>query len=181
MKIKTGRFMDKYPYIKVGTGPDWAVICPGSEDLLISDVKMARFYANLYKNLFPNNYSLLVIGYQPGMPEGTTPQMIADDFATIVEKETGPAVVLGISFGGFVAMANVITCVATEVLSSIKTPTIFLAGTRDQIFPPESCKKTVALIRGSKIEFFDGETHTLFIERTKACSKVIASFLSTMK
>jgi pimeloyl-ACP methyl ester carboxylesterase len=44
-----------------------------------------------------------VLGYEPSPPAGYSIATIVDDVARILREEIGPATVMGISFGGFVA------------------------------------------------------------------------------
>ncbi|MHA1999131.1 MAG: alpha/beta fold hydrolase [Promethearchaeota archaeon] len=116
MKIKTGLFNGKYPFIKVGNvakeggKPDLGkqdklvIMFPGSEDLLMSDVKNPRIFARIYKKLFPKDYSILILGYDPNMEPSTSPAQVTEDLAHLVKEIAGPGIVMGISYGGFVAL-----------------------------------------------------------------------------
>ena len=108
MPIETGFINDTFPYIKTTKGSKLALIFPGSEDLLISDIKNARVYVSLYKKFFPKDYRLLIIGYHQELEDNHTPIDIADQFSSCINEINGsqPATTLmGISFGGLVAMA----------------------------------------------------------------------------
>lgn len=264
--MKTGRFKDKYRYIKAGKGEKKVVFFPGSEDLIVSEAKMAWYYGPQFKKLFPKDYSLLTICYDPQIKEGTTPMDIADEFADIIREEVGSAVIMGLSFGGMVALcfaskypeltdalivvssshhshestlefgvklmqmmhdnkvadafvvflnlfrrktykwglkfglalfwpvfkkkmnppatllnaylgAQDLQVKGKKIVAEISCPTLILGGSADQIFPVESLEKTAGLIEDARLEIFEGETHTLMIERPRACKKKIVSFL----
>ncbi|MFX0103762.1 MAG: alpha/beta fold hydrolase [Candidatus Hodarchaeota archaeon] len=269
MKMKTGVFKEKYRYIKVGKGSKNAVFFPGSEDLIISEPKMAWFFGPRFMKLFPKDYSLLILSYDPKISEGTTPFDIADDFAEIIREELGSAVIMGLSFGGMVALcfasrypeltdalivvssshhahertldfgvklmqmmhdkkisdamieflnlfkrkiyrlglklglalvwlifkkmmnppemllnaylgAQKLQVKGKKVVSLISSPTLILGGSDDQIFPLESFNKTAELIKDAKLEIFEGETHTMMIERPNPCKKKIKQFLESL-
>jgi len=81
------------------------ILFPGSEDLILSVAKKPRVFGQIYKSLIPKDYSLLVLGYDPNMTANKTPLHVAMDMAPTVKELSGPGVVMGISYGGFVAMS----------------------------------------------------------------------------
>nr|MDO8115736.1 alpha/beta hydrolase [Candidatus Sigynarchaeota archaeon] len=105
MKLEKGFLDGRYPYLRAGSGDRLALVLPGSEDLMFSDVKHAWLFGKAYFSLFPKNYSVILVGYE-NIPSGKTPIDIAIDIGKVLKRNhVIPDVVLGLSFGGLVAMA----------------------------------------------------------------------------
>jgi pimeloyl-ACP methyl ester carboxylesterase len=104
-------FLEKYPYLKIGnTGRD-VVICPLSADLMMSSTTNPEGTAQLYRLLFPANYTYHIIGYEKNLSPETKLENTAADFVQIIQEkilgnspENAKKIILvGISYGGFLA------------------------------------------------------------------------------
>ncbi len=105
VKQETGMLDGRFPYLLAGSGDRLALILPGSEDLMFSDVKHAWLFGKAYFSLFPDGYRVLLVGYENIAP-GKTPIDIAIDIGRVLKRNgIKPTVVLGLSFGGLVALA----------------------------------------------------------------------------
>lgn len=103
-RIETGLFLNRIPFAKAGSGANPIVVFNGgqafvrrpSPDRTRRDVKrIAR--------LMPAERPVYVFGYDPAPPADYSIDTIVRDFSEILRTEIGPATVVGISFGGFVA------------------------------------------------------------------------------
>lgn len=107
-----------YPYalsakFTDGQPQKYAVILPPTADLLLSVGKDPEGTVEFYRKLFPENVSLLIIGYDPLLPPDHKIEWVISDFAKIFTsdqlKEIAPGfqlpvVVAGFSYGGKIAM-----------------------------------------------------------------------------
>ncbi len=103
--VKTGLFLGKIPYIKGGSGPKKAVVFFGGNALFKRlDRSDARRYAATVAALLPAGTTFHILGYEADPPPSYGLDAIVDDLARIVGEEIGRATVVGVSFGGFVAL-----------------------------------------------------------------------------
>jgi pimeloyl-ACP methyl ester carboxylesterase len=94
------------PYVRGGSGPRHAVILLGASSLfrLLNESEGAR-YSRLFSRLLPPGYRFTILGYAEHPPEGHALDWIAADVADfLTSRPKRTTVVIGISFGGFVAM-----------------------------------------------------------------------------
>jgi len=102
--VETGLLLGRIPYIKGGAGTRTAVVFFGANALFQRlDRTRPRDYARMVENVLPAGHAYYILGYEADPPPGYTFDRIVDDFARIVRDVTGKAVVIGVSFGGFVA------------------------------------------------------------------------------
>jgi pimeloyl-ACP methyl ester carboxylesterase len=100
----TGLFLDRIPYMRMGSGPRRVVIFYGGNAFLQRlDRPGATRHAARVARLLPRGCTVHILGYDPSPPEGHSLDAVVADFAAILRHETGPATVLGISYGGLVA------------------------------------------------------------------------------
>lgn len=105
MIFETGLFLNKIPYIKSGTGPKNMVVFYGGSAILKSLTESSiKDHLDLIREYIPPEYTCYIFGYEeyPSAQYGLN--QITDDFAAIIKDKIGTAVIVGISFGGFVAM-----------------------------------------------------------------------------
>jgi pimeloyl-ACP methyl ester carboxylesterase len=105
MKFETGLFLNKIPYIKSGKGLKTMVFFYGGSAMISSLEKSSiKDHLDILKVYVPEGYTYYVFGYEQNPVRGYDLDQIADDFAQIIKDKIGQAVIVGISFGGFVAM-----------------------------------------------------------------------------
>lgn len=105
MSAETGLFHAKIPYIKGGSGPKSLVFFYGGSALLTSlDKSSVRDHLRVIEAYVPAGYTYYVFGYEQNPAKTYGLNQIADDFADIIRAEIGKTVIVGVSFGGFVAM-----------------------------------------------------------------------------
>ena len=105
MLFETGLFLNKIPYIKSGSGLNNMVFFYGGSALLKSLRESSmQNYLDVIRQYVPAGYTYYIFGYEEAPSEQYNLDQIADDFAQILQEEIGPSIIVGISFGGFVAM-----------------------------------------------------------------------------
>ncbi len=103
--VETGLFLGKIPYIKGGSGPRQVVVFFGGNALLRRlDRSDARRYAGMIAALLPEGTTFHILGYEEDPPPSYGLDAIVHDLARMVGEEIGRATVVGVSFGGFVAL-----------------------------------------------------------------------------
>lgn len=103
--LETGLFANGIPYIRGGHGPRQAVIFFGGSALFKRlDKSDGHRYARQFSRLLPAGYRFTILGYAAHRGEANTLDTIVGHLAAIVRAETGPATVIGVSFGGFLAL-----------------------------------------------------------------------------
>ncbi len=96
--VETGSIADRVPYIRGGSGPREAVVFFGANALFrpLHKTSSPRLYARQVARLLPG-YRFTILGYA-----GSGFDEIVREMATAIRKP--PAVLVGISLGGLVAM-----------------------------------------------------------------------------
>ncbi|HEX7169291.1 MAG TPA: alpha/beta hydrolase, partial [Rubrobacter sp.] len=101
--METGTFLEEFPYVRIGSGPENLVILPG---ITLDNEPPSRIAAWTYRlgfGRFAKNYTVYVINRRRGMPPGYTTQDMAADYAAVLEQELGPSHIMGFSTGGSIA------------------------------------------------------------------------------
>jgi len=105
--FETGLIGNKIPFIRGGTGPRRAVIFFGGNALFkrLDKSSDPGRYASQVAKLLPPDFTFWILGYEESPPEeGYTLDTIVRDLEGAVRSGIGkPDLVMGISFGGFVA------------------------------------------------------------------------------
>jgi pimeloyl-ACP methyl ester carboxylesterase len=102
--IQTGFFLNKIPYVRAGSGPDPIVVLNGGQAFVRRPTPTRdKRDAKRITRLLPAGRTAYILGYEPSPPAGYTIATIVEDISKILRDEIGPASVMGISFGGFVA------------------------------------------------------------------------------
>lgn len=105
MNFTSGLFLNKIPYIKSGSGSKTMVFFYGGSAIVQSLEKSSiKDHLGIIKEYVPEGYTYYIFGYEqcPARRHGI--DHIAEDFAAIIRDKIGKAVIVGISFGGFVAL-----------------------------------------------------------------------------
>lgn len=105
MVFETGLFLNKIPYIKSGFGPKNMIFFYGGSAILTNLAESSiKNYLNVFQEYVPEAYTYYIFGYEEYPSAQYSLNQITDDFAQIIKDKIGPAVIVGISFGGFIAM-----------------------------------------------------------------------------
>jgi len=64
-----------------------------------------------------------------------------------------------------------------EQLSSLRIPSLFIVGTLDEIFPPESIATAAARVPGARVEKIAGAGHSPYFEQPAEWNALVAGFL----
>ncbi len=101
---ETGLFLNRIPYAKAGSGANPVVVFNGGQAFVRRPTPdRTRRDLKRIARLIPADRPVYVLGYNPAPPSDYSIDTIVRDFAEILRTEIGPATVVGISFGGFVA------------------------------------------------------------------------------
>lgn len=105
MSFETGLFLNKIPYIKSGSGAKNMVFFYGGSAILKSlEDSSIKDHRGIIQEYVPEGYTYYIFGYEEYPAKEYRLNQITDDFAQIIKDKIGKAVIVGISFGGFVAM-----------------------------------------------------------------------------
>ena len=105
MKVfQTGLFLNKIPYVRAGSGPNPILVLNGGQAFVRRPTPARALRdAKRIVRLLPRDRTVYILGYEPSPPADYGIGTIVGDIARILQDEIGPAAVMGISFGGFVA------------------------------------------------------------------------------
>lgn len=105
MDIEYGRYEDRLPYVRVGSGDEKLVVLPGLNDSMWNgkpNRAMAELFARRYLTPYADDREVWLVSRPRGLSEDATTQTMAGGVATLVD-ELGTASVFGLSMGGLVA------------------------------------------------------------------------------
>ncbi|MFC7155364.1 alpha/beta fold hydrolase [Halomarina halobia] len=105
--FETGDLLGRFPYVRVGEGAKPLVVFPGVGDAMFDGdyPPPSAWVLRRYFRRFVDDYAVYVVSRPRGLPEGETIEGMAADYADALERELGPADVLGISMGGMIGQA----------------------------------------------------------------------------
>ena len=104
--VETGLLSGKIPYIRGGSGAKHAIVFFGGNAIFkrLDTSSNPSRYAGQIADLLPEGYRFTILGYEENPPEGWTLDIIVRDLAGAIETQAGePDLLIGVSFGGFVA------------------------------------------------------------------------------
>jgi pimeloyl-ACP methyl ester carboxylesterase len=102
MEVERGVLGDGLPFVRLGSGRRTMVIFPGLADAGWDVTSPKWDFASQFSQL-ASKFTLYVISRRRGLPQGYTTRDMAADYARAFQQRIGPAVVMGISLGGYVA------------------------------------------------------------------------------
>jgi pimeloyl-ACP methyl ester carboxylesterase len=102
--FQSGLFLNKIPYVKARSGRNPIVVLNGGQAFVRRPTPArAMRDAKRIVRLLPSDREVYILGYEPSPPADYSIDAIVADIMQILREEIGPAAVMGISFGGFVA------------------------------------------------------------------------------
>jgi pimeloyl-ACP methyl ester carboxylesterase len=102
--FETGLFLNRIPFAKIGSGSNPVVVLNGGQAFVRRpSPARTRRDAGRIARLLPPQRTIYVLGYDSAPAADYSLEAIVQDVAQVLRDETGPATVMGISFGGFVA------------------------------------------------------------------------------
>jgi pimeloyl-ACP methyl ester carboxylesterase len=102
--LETGLFLNRIPFAKIGSGANPVVVLNGGQAFVRRPTPArTRRDAGRIARLLPPQRTIYVLGYDSAPAAGYRIDTIVHDVAGILRDEIGPASLMGISFGGFVA------------------------------------------------------------------------------
>jgi pimeloyl-ACP methyl ester carboxylesterase len=120
MEMERGLLADSLPFVRLGSGHRTMAVFPGLADAAW-DVTSPKWDFPSRFSRVADKFTLYIISRRHGLPRGYTTRDMAVDYARAFEQRIGPAVVLGISLGGYVAQyfaADYPECVEQLVIVS---------------------------------------------------------------
>ena len=261
--VETGLLSGTFPYVPVGDGPGRLVVFAGLNDSLQAVTAAPRFWARFCRG-FVDGRTIWFLSRRRGLPTGYSTQQMAADCARVVQSAIGPADVLGLSMGSFIAqhfavdhpqlverlvlalagakpdpdkanlyrswhslacngrwrdacldmmnktytewqtsdnqswiqaspnsllrqpldpadfIVSIEACLthdATERVGRIRSATLVVGATRDELMPASVCRKLAKAIPGAKLQLLEGAGHGVFEQRRDECGRMLAEFL----
>jgi pimeloyl-ACP methyl ester carboxylesterase len=101
-KLESGLLLGELPFVRLGEGTKTLVVLPGLGDAFQDVRAWAKSSARFYRP-FARDFTLYFISRKRGMPAGYTIRQMARDYARALKEYIGPAHVMGISMGGYIA------------------------------------------------------------------------------
>jgi pimeloyl-ACP methyl ester carboxylesterase len=142
---QTGAFLEEFPYVRLGNGPQKLVILPG---LTLENGPPSRFAAWTYRlgfGRFAGDHTVYVINRRRGMPAGYTTRDMAADYARVIEGELGPSHVVGFSTGGEIAQY-----VALDYPDAVRSLALIVSASRLSDEGRRMCERWQALTRENR-------------------------------
>jgi pimeloyl-ACP methyl ester carboxylesterase len=104
--LEFGQTPNGIPFVRGGSGPRHALILLGASSLFRPlGASEGQRYARTFDRLLPRDYRYTIMGYADHPPAGHSLDSIVEAVAATIEAEpTHPVTLIGISFGGFVAL-----------------------------------------------------------------------------
>jgi pimeloyl-ACP methyl ester carboxylesterase len=104
MNFETGLCSSRIPFVKIGSSPNPIVVFNGGQAFVRRPTPArSERDARRIARLLPKDRTIYVMGYDACPPADYSIDTIVSDMAQFLRDEVGPATVMGISFGGFVA------------------------------------------------------------------------------
>jgi pimeloyl-ACP methyl ester carboxylesterase len=140
--MQRGTFLDEFPYVRFGSGPENLVILPGVTLENEPPNRLAAWTYRLGFGRFARAYSVYVINRRRGMPLGYTTQDMARDYARVIDNELGASQLMGFSTGG--SIAQYVALENPEVVGSL---ILIVSASRLSESGRQTCERWQALAR----------------------------------
>ncbi|NBJ09765.1 alpha/beta fold hydrolase [Microvirga arsenatis] len=102
--VQSGLFLNRIPYVRTGGDSRPIVVLNGGQAFVRRPTPARAIRdARRIARLLPSDHAIYILGYEQSPPADYSLDTIVRDVAQILQDETGPAIIMGISFGGFVA------------------------------------------------------------------------------
>lgn len=105
-RTPTGHLLDRFPYVRAGTGERTLAVLPGFGDAMFDGTYPpgTSWPLRWYFRQFVDDYAVYVLSRPRSLPADATIPEMADDYATALDALPGPTDVLGISMGGMIGI-----------------------------------------------------------------------------
>jgi pimeloyl-ACP methyl ester carboxylesterase len=105
MNIETGTFLGRIPYARIGSQPDPILVLAGGQAFVQRPTRArAERDAGRVARLLPANRSFILLGYDPSRAGSDSFEAMVADVAAIARELGPPRQVVGISYGGVIAL-----------------------------------------------------------------------------
>jgi pimeloyl-ACP methyl ester carboxylesterase len=142
---ETATFLEEFPYVRFGNGPENLVILPGITLENEPPSLLAAWTYRLGFGRFADGHTVYVINRRRGMPPHYTTQDMAADYARVMQEELGPSHVMGFSTGG--SIAQYVALDHPELVSKL---ILVVTASRLSEEGRETCERWRKLARGRR-------------------------------
>lgn len=105
MQLETGTLLDRVPYTRRGTQPDPILVLAGGQAFVQRSARgRIERDAGRVARLLPADRSFILLGYDLTSSAGNTLSALLADITTIVRELGAPLQVVGVSYGGVLAL-----------------------------------------------------------------------------
>jgi pimeloyl-ACP methyl ester carboxylesterase len=157
---ETGQLPGGFPVVRVGDGAARLVVIPGLNDAPQPATAMPRFWARFCHSL-GGGRTVHVVSRPRGLPSGMTTRDMAADLAGVLEEYIGPADVMGLSMGGFIAQH-----LAVDAPRQVRRLVLAICGARMDDDNREVSEQWLAWARAGRMD----DAYTAMVERMYAGS-----------
>lgn len=107
MNVSSGELLDRFPYVRAGSGRRTLVVIPGVDDAMFggrypAPVQWAVYW---YFSGYVDEYTVYVVSRPRHLPAEHRIDEMADGYAEVLAEELEPANVVGFSMGGMIALS----------------------------------------------------------------------------
>ena len=148
MYTASGRYLNRIPYVRVGTGARPILVLNGGQAFVRRpSPARAAHDATRVARLLPARTSFVLLGYDLSPPADASVGHVLADLAQVIAAEFGPARVVGISYGGVVGLH------LAAAHPRIVTDLVLLASAHD--FSAEGRRRVLRQIAFAEARRFD--------------------------
>jgi pimeloyl-ACP methyl ester carboxylesterase len=142
---ETGTFLEEFPYVRLGNGPENLMILPGITLENEPPNRLAAWTYRLGFGRFAEGHTVYVVYRRRGLPPHYTTREMAADYARVMEEVLGPSNVMGFSTGGSIAQY-----VALDHPELAKKLILVVSASRLSDEGRETCERWRTLARGRR-------------------------------
>jgi pimeloyl-ACP methyl ester carboxylesterase len=103
-EFQSGIFLGKIPFVKAGSGANPIIVLNGGQAFVRRPTPARALRdAKRISRLLPRGRTVYILGYETSPPADYSIDTVVEDVGRILQDQIGPATIMGISFGGFVA------------------------------------------------------------------------------
>jgi pimeloyl-ACP methyl ester carboxylesterase len=171
--VQRGTFLEEFPYVRFGSGPENLVILPGITLENGPPNRLAAWTYRLGFGRFARAYTVYVINRKRGMPLGYTTQDMAQDYARVIESELGISHLMGFSTGGSIAQY-----VALDNPEVVRSLLLIVSASRLSEEGRQTCERWQALAREGRWQELraDMASITVTSETNKRLARAFMTF-----
>lgn len=155
----TGVFHDRFPYVRIGTGPTPLVVLPG---LSLTHATPRGLTVAAYGRGFRHlaeDHTLYVVQRPHGLSSGATTRDIAAEYGPVLDQELGRFRLMGLSTGGLIAQH-----LALDHPTSVDGLALVVAGARMAPSGLDICTRWRALAEAGRWRELHGDLAAIAVD-----------------